>query len=228
MVNGSSGKVTNNTKYTIGGAGSIGSAASATPLSYYNISVTSNYTVNVYYDTLTADTFYRVEFTRWVADVDNPKDKYLPTLTINGVTVPRSSVTVYGCCAKKTYQYKALWGNIKNYMRDGANTVSVNFQGGSVQTHQILNMKETSICNKQYNEQFFCENNVSSSGSTLVSTTCTDKNDKVVDGITFSRSCWKQSEVYQKEGPPAYEEDAQCGVLRSAGCGLISLSLIHI
>ncbi len=224
MSKGSASKVTSMTRYTVGGSGSIGSTTSDTALSYYNISVTSNYTVDLYYDTLTDDTFYRVEFTRWVADTDNPKEKYLPTLTINGVTVPRSSTTLYGCCAKKTYQYKALWKNIKSFMVDGANTVSVNFQGGSVGTHQIFNLKETQICNKKYTEAFFCNGGRELRNATLLSSQCNDSADRTYQGTVFNKACWEQTEVYKSEFPEnkIHTEEAKCADLRNAGCGVVS------
>lgn len=224
MVPGSAAKVTGMTRYKIGGAGTISSVASATPLSYYNISATSNYTTSIFYDTVTDDTIYRVEYTRWVADTDNPKTKYLPKLTINGVLVPASSNTLYGCCGKKTYQYKSVWGNIKNYMREGANTVSVNFQGGSVGTHQILNLKETQICNKKFTEAFACEGGRELKNAVLQNTQCDDATSKTYQGVIFNRSCWNQTEIYKSEftDHQSFTEEEKCNQLRSAGCGLMS------
>lgn len=200
--------------------GSMGSAA--TTIEYVHHDMPSTATGTMTWDlkksSLTNETKLFVQYTLWVADVDN-KQKYWPQLKING-GVPTWRATYYKI-GKKTYRYVATFSNISGWLKEGQNTIELKTFGGGIEINKMANMKESMECEQQYSSTLMCSEG-GIAGATFVSSTCVDSKDRVIDGVTFKKACWVQDEVYRRPGPPAYKEAALCDQLRSQGCGVTS------
>lgn len=206
--------------YTMNTNGSMNTAASSIAYVHHDMpdTATGTMTWDLKKSSLTGETTLFVQYTRWVADVDNKK-KYYPQLKINGGT-PTWKGSYWGI-AKKTYRYVATFSGLSGWLREGQNTIELNTFGGKIEIKKMANMKESMECEQQYSSTLMCSEG-GIAGSAFVSSTCVDNKDRVIDGVTFTKSCWVQDEVYRRPGPPAYKEEALCDQLRAQGCGVKS------